>query len=189
MDMNVNKKTNMMVMAALMICLIVLATMFFKMPIPMTHGYVHMGDAMVFVSMLVLGRKYGAAAAAVGSAMGDIFGGFAIWAPWTLAAKGGMVLIAATVIMRCAGSERKNHLLLGVPLHQFVAMTCGGLYMAAVYYLAEGLMYGNWIVPLVAGVPWNIAQFAVGIVIAVVIEKALAATPAKKFLYEGMLLK
>ena len=41
-------------------------------------------------------------------------------------------------------------------------------------------MYGNWAAPLL-GIPWNIGQFAVGILIAVAISEALCRTPAKAY--------
>ena len=86
-------KTSKVVLTALMMCLIILATMLIKIPIPFTQGYVHLGDAMIFLSVLILGWKYGIVATGVGSMLGDIIGGAAAWAPWTLVIKGGMALI------------------------------------------------------------------------------------------------
>lgn len=63
-----------------MMCLIILATMLIKVPIPFTQGYVNLGDAMIFLSVLILGWKYGIVAAGVGSMLGDIIGGAAAWA-------------------------------------------------------------------------------------------------------------
>ena len=83
-------KTSKVVLTALMMCLIILATMLIKIPIPFTQGYVHLGDAMIFLSVLILGWKSGIVAAGVGSMLGDIIGGAAAWAPWTLVIKGGM---------------------------------------------------------------------------------------------------
>ena len=59
-------------------------------------------------------------------------------------------------------------------------MIAAGAFMVAGYYFAEGIMYGNWISPLL-GIPWNIGQFAVGGVIAVIISQALCRTPAKSY--------
>ena len=65
--MTTAEKTNKLVMTALMMCMIIVLTMFVKIPIPLTQGYVHLGDAMIFISVMLLGWKYGAAATAVGS--------------------------------------------------------------------------------------------------------------------------
>ena len=40
------------------------------------------------------------------------------------------------------------------------------------HFIAEKVMYGTWAVAAL-GVPWNIGQFAVGIVLAMVITSAL----------------
>ena len=83
--MKMRNNTFKIVMTALMMCLIMVATMFIRIPIPGTQGYVHLGDAMIFLSVLILGWKYGALAAAFGSMLADIIGGFAMWAPWSFA--------------------------------------------------------------------------------------------------------
>ena len=48
----------------------------------------NLGDSMIFVTAIVFGRKYGLAAGGLGSALADILGGYATWAPWTLVIKG-----------------------------------------------------------------------------------------------------
>ena len=59
-------RTNRLVFASLMACLVLLGTILFRIPIPMTQGYVHLGDAMIYTAVLLLGKKQGAAAAALG---------------------------------------------------------------------------------------------------------------------------
>ena len=99
--MNTNKNTYTIVMTALMMALITISIMFIKIPIPFTQGYVHPGDAMIFMAVLILGWKYGAVAAAVGGALGDILGGFAAWAVsadrpavWIVCRRGGAAAAA-----------------------------------------------------------------------------------------------
>lgn len=174
--MRVNEKTNNLVMAAMMTCLITVSTMLFKVPIPGTQGYVHLGDAMIFLGVFILGLRNGAIAAAVGSALGDILGGFAVWAPWTVVIKGGMATVAAIFIIYAA---RHCHSAANAFVVQLLGMTLGGVLLTVGYYAAEGIMYGNWAAALL-GVPWNIAQFAVGMVIACALAAALCQTPAKK---------
>ena len=91
-------RTNKLVFTALMTCLVLLGTILFRIPIPMTQGYVHLGDAMIYIAVLLLGKKQGAAAAALGSSLGDILGGFAFWAPWTFIIKFAMAYIAGSLI-------------------------------------------------------------------------------------------
>ena len=55
--MTTAEKTNKLVMTALMMCMIIVLTMFVKVPIPLTQGYVHLGDAMIFISVMLLGWR------------------------------------------------------------------------------------------------------------------------------------
>ena len=68
-NQNDNRIMN-LVLTGLMMCLVMVATMFIKVPIPFTQGYVHLGDSMIFLSVLVLGTRNGCIAAGVGSALG-----------------------------------------------------------------------------------------------------------------------
>ena len=166
------------VMTAMMMCLVIIATVFIRVPIPGTQGYVHLGDSMVFLSVLILGWKYGIAASAFGGMLADVLGGAAAWAPWTFCIKGIMALILGLVAMKLTGSERitKSGFIFG----EVLGMILAGIFMTVGYYFAEGFMYGNWVTPVI-GIPWNIGQFAVGMVIASVLAGALCKTPAKSF--------
>lgn len=164
------KHTQNIVLTSLMMGLIIVCTMFIRIPIPLTTGYVHLGDAMIYLSVLMLGWRYSAIAAAFGSTLGDLLSGFAMWAPWTFAVKGGMALIAGIIILSFSRNNRKPSL-----ANNLVAMIPAGIFMVVGYFIAEGVMYGNWIAPWI-GVPWNIGQFAVGILLAIVIQKALGKT-------------
>ena len=182
MDMKAN--TYRVVMTALMMCIIMIAILFVRVPIPFTQGYVHLGDAMIFLSVLILGWKYGAIAAALGGMLGDIVGGFAVWAPWTFGIKGIMALIMGGIItafMKSGSAKKTGEVTRGRMIAaEVTAMVVSGAFMVAGYYFAEGILYGNWAAP-VLGIPWNIGQFAVGMVIAVAISQALCATPARKY--------
>ena len=164
-----------LVFTALMICLILLGTILFRIPVPMTQGYVHLGDTMIYLGILLLGRREGAAAAALGSALGDILGGFAFWAPWTLAIKFTMAFVTGTIISgappearHAADASRPR-----VTLRTAMAMAAGGLVMCAGYLAAERVMYGSWSVAAL-GVPWNILQFTVGIAVSAAVYPLLA---------------
>jgi len=169
-------KTNKLVLTALMIGMIMVTTMFFKIPIPFAHGYVHLGDAMIFLSVLCLGIKHGAIAAAVGSSMGDVLGGFAVWAPWTFLIKGFMALIMGFFIL-VSGKKNPNF---NITVVRALGMALSGLWMVFGYYIAEGVIYG-WMVALL-GIPWNIGQFTVGMCVATATAAALGKTPAKRYL-------
>ncbi len=79
-------------------------TIVVRIPIPGTGGYLNFGDIAVIFCGLFLGKKYGAIAGGVGSALADIIGGFFIFAPITLVAKGLEAFLAGLI------SERKMYL-------------------------------------------------------------------------------
>ena len=54
-----HEKTKELAMTALMTALIFTATYIIKIPNPATGGYTHMGDCMIFLGVMVLGRKQG----------------------------------------------------------------------------------------------------------------------------------
>lgn len=181
-----------MVMTALMMGLILAATSLFKIPVPMTQGYVHLGDAMIFLSVLLLGKKYGAAAAGLGSALGDILGGYAYFAPWTFLIKFLMAFVCGLVIERAYSRKEKKYRLaaernpeealpkIRITGAEVLGIVLGGLVMTAGYFLVEVPMYGHWGTAL-AEVPWNIAQFAVGGVVATAIAAPLSKTSARQY--------
>ena len=167
-------KTERLVLTALMTAIVFLGTIAIKIPVPLTQGYVHLGNAMVFISVLILGRKNGSFAAAAGSATADVLGGFAAFAPWTLVIIFVMAFTTGTVLELAVRSyphhthrQPLNPLLISV-----LAMTAGGIMMSLGYFIAETIMFGSYIVALTE-LPWNIMQFAAGMVIAVAVNTQL----------------
>lgn len=175
-------KTTRIILTGLMMAMIVVATILIIIPVPFGNGYIHLGDTMIFLSVLILGWKYGAVAAGVGSALADILVGYAIWAPWTLFVKGIMAAVMGLFIMKAM--KKPGRSVLGVPVFQLIGMILAGCEMVVGYYIAEGVIYGNFI-SAALGIPWNIVQFGVGAVLAALLAAALYKTPAKKyFIYQ-----
>lgn len=173
-----NEKTQIqkLVMTALMMCLVMVMTFIIRIPVPATQGYIHLGDCMIFMGVLLLGWKWGAVAAGVGSALADLLGGYAYYAPITLVVKAVMA-IAVGLFIEHALKEGASSMKLRIM--EVIGMIIGGAFMCAGYYLAESIMYGNWATPLLA-IPMNIVQFVAGVVIATVLVNALYKTPAGK---------
>ena len=85
--------TQKIVMASMFAALCCVATMIIKIPSPL-KGYLNLGDCVVLTASRVLPPLYGFLAAGLGSALADIFSGYAIYAPATFLIKGLMVLAA-----------------------------------------------------------------------------------------------
>ena len=163
-------KTISLVYTALMICLILLGTVIFRIPVPMTQGYVHLGDTMVYLAVLILGKGLGSVAAGIGSALADILGGFAYWAPWTLVIKFLMAFVTGLILEKSSRSYKRS--LSSERLIRVTAMALGGIIMCSGYLLAEALMYGSFTLALV-GLPWNIGQLAIGMVLSIAIGEII----------------
>ena len=86
-----------LIYTALFTALCCIATMLIQIPLAATNGYIHLGDAFVILSGIILGRKYGGFAAGVGSAFADLFTGYAYFAPVTFVIKF-LVAFASAVI-------------------------------------------------------------------------------------------
>ena len=172
-----DRKTAGLVYTALMICLVLLGTVLFRIPVPMTQGYVHLGDTMIFLGVLMLGKKRGAAAAGLGSAMADVLGGYAFWAPWSLVIKSLMAFVTGLILERSTRSHKFSHL--SDRSIKLTAMTAGGILMCAGYLAAEAVMYGSFALAIV-GLPWNIGQVIVGMVLSMAISSARDVSTGNK---------
>lgn len=145
---------NIRIAALSAVVLTCLVTFFLRIPLP-SRGYFNVGDVAVVFSGLVLGAlnpKQGVwwalGACGIGSAMADILGGFAVFAPLTFVAKGAEGALAALAANR-TGTLR--YLLLGA----------AGLSMAGLYFGGEILMPNIGLQGAVAEIPANLIQ-AVG---------------------------
>jgi uncharacterized membrane protein len=100
-------------------------------------------------------------------------GGRAMW----------FALFVPVVLILIAVALRKKERVAVPPAH-IVGMTGGGVFMVFGYYIAGGLIYGNFITAAL-GVPANIAQFAVGFVLAALLSAALRNTAAGRYFTHG----
>ena len=183
--MRIAEKTNTIVMTAMMICLVLLTTYIFKIPTPF-QGYVHLGDTMIFLSVLIIGKKNGAVAAAFGSALSDVMGGYMIYAPWTFVIKGLMAFVMGAfieaMIRRNAHRAEGHHVakIAGVPLMEIIGMFIAGLVMVFGYGIADAVIAGN-VMTGILSMPANCGQFIAGMVIASILSAALYKTPARRY--------
>ena len=154
--------TKKIVMVALMAALTCVATMIIKIPSPL-KGYLNLGDCIVLVSGWTLPPTWGFLAAALGSALADVFSGYVIYAPATFVIKGVMALIAFY-----------GFKLLHKKLDSFPCTIISGIAaeitMILGYFVFEGSMYG--FTPAVVNIPANGVQGIAGLIIGIVLIKA-----------------
>lgn len=84
-----NIKVQSMVISALMTALIFLFTRFLQVPIGV--GYVHLGDALIYITALIVGGPWGVLCGVFAGALSDLTSGWAAFIPATVVIK---ILIA-----------------------------------------------------------------------------------------------
>ena len=124
-----NKSVRKLTLGGVMAALVFVMTYVPKIPVPVTGGYIHLGDGMIFLAAMLLGPQ-AVAAAALGSALSDLVGGYMAYLLPTAIIKGAMALIA----WKCC---RREHW-----LQTLVAFILAELAMVAGYFLFETMMYG-----------------------------------------------
>lgn len=156
-----NTRTKKIVLAALMASLVCVATMIIKLPSPL-KGYLNLGDCVVLVSGWMLSPTYGFLAAGFGSALADVFSGYAIYAPATFVIKGLMALIAFY-------GFKWIHKKLGSLSSRIISAVSAEILMILGYFVFEGFMYG--FVPSLVNIPANGVQGVAGCIIGTLLMK------------------
>ena len=163
-----NEKLLRMVTAAALAALTCVATMVVSVPIPATKGYFNLGDSIVLLCGAFLGPVYGALAAGLGSALADLFLGYAaVYAPGTFVIKGLTALFAALLFRRLRAKTK-----LAAPVAAFPAE----LWMVLGYFIYESTVLGYGMGAL-ASVPANLIQGAAGGIVFTPLFHALMAVP------------
>lgn len=150
-----NNKTKLIVLNGLMIALVCIATMVIQIPIPMTEGYVNVGDSIIFITSILFGPIPGMVAGGLGSALADILTGYSHWALFTLLIKGFEGYMVGIVV-------KKNTSL----IKNVFATLLGIIIMVSGYLIAGTFLQGSFIVSL-GSVPSNIMQGIVSMIIGI----------------------
>jgi uncharacterized membrane protein len=92
-------------MNAAFIALVTASTLLIKIPVPVTQGYINLGDAAVIIAALLFGPRTGLIAGGIGLALADWLGGYAHWAPFTLIIKGLEGFLVGLIATRASGNQ------------------------------------------------------------------------------------
>jgi len=148
------KKINFIAIA--LVVLIALITLFIRIPLP-SRGYFSLGDVAVVFSGLVLANANKKTVllsffvAAIGSAMADVVGGFAIFAPLTFFAKGLESMFVNLSFNRS-------------PIIKYTFLFFSAVAMVSVYFVFETLMPNIGLQLAVQEIIPNIVQAIGGII-------------------------
>ena len=124
-----NLSVQKLTMAGVMAALVFVMTYVPKVPVPVTGGYVHLGDGAIFLAVLLLG-PLGIPAAAIGSALADVLGGYMVYALPT------MLIKAAVALIAWKGWKE------GSWLRAVIAFVLAEIVMVLGYFAFESVMYG-----------------------------------------------
>jgi len=158
--------TQKLVIASMLAALCCVATMIIKIPSPF-KGYLNLGDCVVLLAGWIMSPAYGFGAAAIGSALADVFSGYVIYAPATFVVKGVMALIAyfTQKVMQDKMGKTNSRIVGGI---------LAEIMMIAGYFVFEGFLYG--FAPSVVNIPANAVQGTVGLIVGNILVKMFEKT-------------
>lgn len=151
----IDKKIKSIIYTALFAALVCVATLVIKIPSVVTNGYVHLGDGFIFIAVILLGKKNGALAGAIGASLADMLGGYSHYIIPTFIIKLVMGYVMGLFIEK--KSSNNTSWVIGALL--------GSLWQIIGYYIVGSIFVGSFITTLM-DIPGNLVQSLVGIFIA-----------------------
>ena len=142
---------------AIMTALVFAATFAIHIPIPL--GYAHLGDAVIFIFILICPQKEALFSACIGSAFADLLSGFPVWIIPTLLIK----FFMAEALYICTKKGKTT-------VKIIIGMTLGSLVMAAGYTVFGAALFDS-IEAGLASTPGLLLEGLVNSVIAFVVYR------------------
>ncbi len=145
MPTNTKRQLRILTLSAIFCALVFVATTYTRIPIWFSNsGYIHLGDAFIYLAAAVLPMPYACAVGAIGAGLADLIG-YPIFTPGTVVIK---VLIALFFTSKCSKFLCKRNLVATAPA---CIVTVVG------YYLYEAALVRSFAAPIVS-VPFNVVQ-------------------------------
>lgn len=142
-----NEKLHNMVYAGLFAALTALFTA--TLHIPFGNGYIHCGDAVIYLAAAALPAPYAVGAAAIGGMTADLLSGYPMYALPTFLIKGLLALTFSLI-----GGRRP------VDGRRIAALVLCGLLSVAGYWITAVILYGGWAAQFIGTAPGNLIQAA-----------------------------
>lgn len=165
----INVNTRLITLSAVFAAMTYALTAFLH--IPTAKGYIHIGDAVIFIAASMLPKPYAMASAAIGASLSDALSGYWIWVPATF------VIKALTAL---AFTSKKPKMLCA---RNFTALIPALVLCVGGYGLYSGLViYGS----LPAGfidAPANLFQTAASAAVYIALSATLDKSGIKKKLH------
>lgn len=164
--MKKNESLRRLVVSALFAAMIFLMT--FVIKVPVASGYVHFGDALVYLCACIVGGPWAVIAGAVGEGLADLAGGYAIYAPATALVK---ALLALPFVCFYVKKEKL------LSIKSIIFSIIGGVVTVGGYFAADMIIDKSY---AVVDIPGNVIQAIGSIIIFVVISAVLDRTQIVK---------
>lgn len=153
MKRNRTSRVAVLAYGGMLAALIFVATYFFKLPVSITQGYIHLGDGFILLGAALLGWA-SVPAAAVGSMLADLLGGYTLYILPTFVIKGLVAVVAV-----CAVRGKKPYWL------TVLMLAAAELVMVAGYFVTEWLILGYGLAAAAGAVVPNLVQGLSGVVV------------------------
>lgn len=156
-----DKVKNMVIVAVFIALTFVFTSINVQLPLGGKGGLVHLGNIPVFIGAIIYGKKTGAIAGGIGMAAFDLFSGWTLWAPFTL------VTVSLMGYVTGAIAEKRPSTIMNI-----VGMLAALVIKIVGYYIAEAIIYENWITPLLS-IFGNVLQVGTAIVVVAIVAPQL----------------
>ena len=155
-----NKHTLHVVLTAVFAAMITVMTAYIcHIPTGVNEGYIHFGDALIYIAAAVLPVPYAMAAGAIGGGLADL-----LTAPvWAIAT----IIIKMLICLPITSKKEKI-----ICPRNVIAVIMSGLISASGYLIAQGIMFGTW-AAAVAGLSGSAIQSGGSTIIFILLGLAL----------------
>ncbi len=153
MKTNVTLKN--IITTALFAAIITVSTTFLHIPIGTNGGYIHLGDCFIYLAACFLPLPYAMLAGAIGGGLADLIAA-PMWILPTVIIKSLLVISFTSKTDKIINKRNIFAIFIGA------IITCGG------YYIAEAILFGNWVTPVASIIGSLIQAAGSGVLFAVI---------------------
>ena len=161
--MNNTIKIRRLILTGLFAAIICLTTAYIlHIPTGVNGGYVHIGDALIYIAAALLPKPYAMIAAIIGAGMADFITGSVIWVIPTMIIKPILVLFI---------SSKSDKI---INIKNIVGTLIAGIIGMILYMVADGIIFGNFLAAFVfttIGLIQPIGSFIVFILLGIAFDK------------------
>lgn len=162
---------------AIFTAIILLSTMLIKFSTGLGEGYIHFGDCFIYLSACILPFPYCLVASALGGALADILGGFAVWSVPTAIIK---ILITLPFMFACKKNNTSKILNVKIAMMSIIS----GVISILGYFIAECILYS--VASATLSIIGNTIQAVASGILFIIIATALDKMNFKSRVFKGV---